>query len=180
MSELSRTEVAAPHRASPVVRRGGFDEFYAAELPRLVALARGLCPAHLAEDVAQEAMLVAYRRWREVIELERPDLWVRRTCANLAVSQFRRRMVELRATARLAGRRQPMPQLSEAGEEFWAAVRSLPQRQAQSAALRYVYDMPIAEIATTLGCSDGTVKQHLSRARHSLAVCLAATTQEEL
>jgi len=180
MSEMSRIEVAAPHRATAAVRRGGFDEFYAAELPRLVALARGLCPAHVAEDVAQEAMLVAYRRWREVVDLERPDQWVRRTCVNLAVSQFRRRMVELRATARLAGRRQPMPQLSEAGEEFWAAVRSLPQRQAQSAALRYVYDMPVAEIAATLGCSEGTVKQHLSRARHSLAVCLAATTQEEL
>src|SRR6188768_1105835 len=96
MSEMSRIEVAAPQRPAAAVRRAGFDEFYAAELPRLVALARGLCPAHLAEDVAQEAMLVAYRRWREVIELERPDLWVRRTCANLAVSQFRRRMVELR------------------------------------------------------------------------------------
>ena len=178
MSEMSRIEVAAPQRPAAAVRRAGFDEFYAAELPRLVALARGLCPAHLAEDVAQEAMLVAYRRWREVIELERPDLWVRRTCANLAVSQFRRRMVELRATARLAGRRQPMPQLSEAGEEFWAAVRSLPQRQAQSAALRYVYDMPLADIAETMGCSDGTVKQHLSRARVALATALGVDVEE--
>jgi RNA polymerase sigma-70 factor (ECF subfamily) len=180
MSEMCGTDVAALQRGVAVTRRGRFDEFYAAELPRLVALARGLCPAHVAEDVAQEAMLVAYRRWREVVDLERPDLWVRRTCANLAVSQFRRRMVELRATARLAGRRQPVFELSEAGEEFWAAVRSLPPRQAQSAALRYVYDMPVAEIAATLGCSEGTVKQHLSRARHSLAVLLAATTQEEL
>ena len=179
MSEMSRIEVAAPQRAVSVTRRGGFDEFYAAELPRLVALARGLCPAHLAEDVAQEAMLVAYRRWGEVSELERPDLWIRRTCANLAVSQFRRRMVELRATARLAGRRQPPIELSESGEEFWAAVRALPQRQAQSAALRYVYDMPVVEIATTLGTSEGTVKQHLSRARHALAARLGATTQED-
>jgi RNA polymerase sigma-70 factor (ECF subfamily) len=179
MSEMSRTEVAAPQRAAAVTRRGGFDEFYAVELPRLVALARGLCPANLAEDVAQEAMLVAYRRWRDVSELERPDLWVRRTCANLAVSQFRRRMVELRATARLAGRPHQPVELSEAGEEFWAAVRALPQRQAQAAALRYVYDMPIAEIAETLGTSDGTVKQHLSRARHALAARLGATTQED-
>jgi RNA polymerase sigma-70 factor (ECF subfamily) len=179
MSEMSRTEVAAPQRAAAVARRGGFDEFYAAELPRLVALARGLCPAHLAEDVAQEAMLVAYRRWREIAELERPDLWVRRTCANLAVSQFRRRMVELRVTARLAGRRQPPAELSETGEEFWAAVRTLPHRQAQAAALRYVYDMPVAEIASTLDVSEGTVKQHLSRARFALAITLGATTQEE-
>jgi RNA polymerase sigma factor (sigma-70 family) len=178
MSEMSRTEVAAPQRAAATVRRGSFEEFYTAELPRLVALARGLCAAHLAEDVAQEAMLVAYRRWRELGDLERPDLWVRRTCANLAVSQFRRRLVELRATARLAGRRQPPVELSDAGEEFWQAVRNLPHRQAQAAALRFVYDMPMADIAETLGCTEGTVKQHLSRARHTLAARLGASEGE--
>ena len=180
MSELSRTEVAAPQRAVVAARRASFDEFYAAELPRLVALARGLAPRHLAEDVAQEAMLVAFRRWRELDELERPDLWVRRTCANIAVSQFRRRMVELRVTARLAGRRQAPMELSEPSEDFWDAVQSLPHRQAQAVALRFVYDMSVAEIAATLDCSEGTVKQHLSRGRHSLAVLLAATTQEDL
>jgi RNA polymerase sigma factor (sigma-70 family) len=178
VSEISRTDVAVPRRAQPRDRVSGFEEFYAVELPRLIALARGLCPAHLAEDVAQEAMLVAYRRWREVAELERPDLWVRRTCANLAVSQFRRRMVEVRATARLAGRRQSPVELSDAAEEFWTAVRGLPQRQAQTAALRYVYDMSVAEIAATLGVSDGTVKQHLSRARHALAYELGATQED--
>ena len=153
-------------------RREAFDDFYAAELPRLVALARGLCGAALAEDVAQEAMLVAYRRWREVGGLERPEQWVRRTCANLAVSQFRRRMVELRVKARLSVRRPPPDELDETSEEFWAAVRALPHRQAQTAALRFVYDLPIADIARTLGCSEGTVKQHLSRARRSLAAAL--------
>jgi RNA polymerase sigma factor (sigma-70 family) len=175
MSEWTRVEVAAPLRAAEATRRVPFDDFYVAELPRLIALARGLAPAHLAEDVAQEAMLVAYRRWRDISELERPDLWVRRTCVNLAVSQFRRRMVELRVTAKLAGRRQPPVELSDQGEEFWAAVRGLPNRQAQAAALRFVYDMPLAEIATTLGTSEGTVKQHLSRARRSLAAALGAT-----
>jgi RNA polymerase sigma-70 factor (ECF subfamily) len=179
MSELSPAEVAAPERAVATSRRESFDDFYAAELPRLVALARGLAPAHLAEDVAQEAMLVAYRRWREVADLERPDLWVRRTCANLAVSQFRRRMAELRAVARLSGRRQPPVELSDAAEEFWAAVRSLPQRQAQAAALRFVYDMPLNEIAATLGTSEGTVKQHLSRARQALAGRLGVREEEQ-
>jgi len=144
-----------------------FDDFYRTELPRLVALARGLCPPALAEDVAQEAMLVAYRKWRTVADLDRPDLWVRRVCANLAVSSFRRRMVEVRALARLAARREPEP-LSDATEELWAAVRGLPRRQAQSAALRFVYDLPIADIAVVLGCSEGTVKQHLSRARAAI------------
>jgi hypothetical protein len=65
-----------------------------AELLRLVAPSRGPCPPGLAEDVAQEAMLVVYRKWRTAAELDRPDLWVRRVCTNLAVSSFRRKMVE--------------------------------------------------------------------------------------
>lgn len=177
MSEVQRAARAAPPGRSSRSRRGSFDEFYVSELPRLVALARGLCGATLAEDVAQEAMIVAYRRWREVGDLERPDLWVRRTCANLAVSQFRRRLVELRATARFAARRPtPPPEMSEGAEEFWAAVRALPTRQAQAAALRYVYELPVAEIATTLDCSEGTVKQHLSRARRALSAALDVST----
>jgi RNA polymerase sigma-70 factor (ECF subfamily) len=159
------TEVSPVDRVS--VGPPPFDDFYRAELGRLVALARGLCPPAIAEDVAQEAMLVAFRKWRTVSELDRPDLWVRRVCANLAVSSFRRRMVELRAVTRLAGRRELGP-LSEGTEEVWAAVRVLPKRQAQSAALRFVYDLPIADIAVVLGCSEGTVKQHLSRARAAL------------
>ena len=160
-------------------RRESFDDFYAAELPRLVALARGLCGASSAEDVAQEAMLVAYRRWREVGSLEHPEQWVRRTCANLAVSQFRRRMVELRVRSRISVRRPPAAELDGTAEEFWAAVRGLPHRQAQVAALRFVYDLPLAEIARTLGCTEGTVKQHLSRARASLTVALGLEREEE-
>ena len=158
----------AAREDSAASRVADFDAFYIVELPRLVALARGLCGAAIAEDVAQEAMLATYRRWSHVSSLERPDLWVRRTCANLAVSQFRRRLVELRALTRLSSRRE-VPAMSEDNEDFWTAVRSLPARQAQSAALRFVYDMPIADIATALDCTPGTVKQHLSRARHALA-----------
>ena len=168
MSEIPTTDRAAAG-LPPLSRAEEFDTFYAHELPRLVALARGLCGSAVAEDVAQEAMLAAYRRWAHVSRLERPDLWVRRACANLAVSQFRRRLVELRAFTRLGNRRSALGELSEDNEEFWAAVRDLPPRQAQAAALRFVYDMPIADIAVALECTQGTVKQHLSRARHALA-----------
>jgi RNA polymerase sigma factor (sigma-70 family) len=182
MNDASPTAAATRGRPRARDREAGFEEFYVAELPRLVALARGLCgPAH-AEDVAQEAMLVAYRRWREVSSLERPEAWVRRTCSNLAVSAFRRRVVELRAVARLGSRRTteaPVAELGDEAEEFWAAVRALPARQAQAAALRYVYDLPVAEIAHTLACTEGTVKQHLSRARHALAATLHVDPGEE-
>ena len=68
---------------------------------------------------------------------------------------------------RLAARREPTP-LSEDTEEFWAAVRELPKRQAQAAALRFAYELPSADLAEVLACSEGTVKQHLSRARQAL------------
>ncbi len=176
MGELPVTDWAAREKSS-VSRAADFDAFYAAELPRLTALARGLCGAAIAEDVAQEAMLATYRRWAHVSGLERPDLWVRRTCANLAVSQFRRRGVELRALTRLSSRRE-VPAMSEDSEEFWGAVRRLPRRQAQAAALRFVYEMPIADIAAALDCTPGTVKQHLSRARHALAASLGLDPEE--
>lgn len=83
---------------------GDFDTFYLREFPKLTALAAALAGPAFADDVAQEAMLVAYRRWRHVRELDRPELWVRRMCANMAISQFRRRIVELRALSKLLTR----------------------------------------------------------------------------
>ncbi|MGZ5405833.1 MAG: RNA polymerase sigma factor [Nocardioides sp.] len=155
-----------------------FDDFYRAELPRLVAFARALCGAAVADDVAQEAMLAAYRRWRHVGELEHPEAWVRRACSNMAVSQYRRKLVELRAVTRLAGRPQPPP-LEPPDDAFWAAVRRLPKRQAQAAALRYVYGLGVADIARTLAITEGSVKQHLSRARARLVLELNLTDDSE-
>jgi RNA polymerase sigma factor (sigma-70 family) len=155
-------------------RGEGFEAFYLEEYPRLLALARGLVGASQAEDVAQDALLVACHRWREISQKERPDLWVRRICSNMAVSTFRRRIRDARALARLSARRSEAVTMPESSEQFWKAVRALPARQAQAAALRFVYDMPLDEIARTMQCSTGTVKQHLSRARMALTVTLAA------
>jgi RNA polymerase sigma factor (sigma-70 family) len=157
--------------------RSDFDDFYRAELPRLVALARALCGGVVADDVAQEAMLAAYRRWRVVGDLEHPEAWVRRACANLAVSQYRRTLVELRAFIRLSTRPQA-PELKPADDAFWAAIRRLSKRQAQAAALRYLYDLDVADIARTLEITEGSVKQHLSRARANLVVELNLTGEQ--
>ena len=146
-----------------------FEDFYRRELPGLIILARGLCGPTLAEEVAQEAMLVAYRRWRQIGDLHYPEAWTRRVCANLAVSQVRRRAIEVRALLRLSGRRVSVEPDQPVDDDFWREVRSLPRRQAQAVALRYVYDLSVADIALTLNCSEGTVKVHLTRGRRALA-----------
>ena len=145
-----------------------FDAFYRRELAGLVAFARALAGPGYAEDIAQDAMLTAYRHWREVSRLDSPAAWVRRVCANRAVSALRRRGVEARALVRLGSRRAPADPAPREYEEFWAEVRRLPRRQAQVVALHYIYDLGVAEIASTLGCAEGTVKVHLSRGRAAL------------
>jgi len=156
--------VIGPERAT--TEAASFDDFYRAEFPRLVPLARALCGPGIADDIAQEAMLAALRNWRRVSELEAPEAWVRRTCANLAVSAFRRRVSEIKALIRLGNDFDvARPALRPDDEAFWSAVRALPKRQAQTAALRYLYDLSVAEVAETLDISEGSVKQHLSRAR---------------
>jgi RNA polymerase sigma-70 factor (ECF subfamily) len=157
-----------------------FEDFYRRELPGLIILARGLCGPTLAEEVAQEAMLVAYRRWRQIGDLHYPEAWTRRVCANLAVSQVRRRAIEVRALLRLSGRRvSGEPEQPVVEDDFWREVRLLPRRQAQAVALRYVYDLSVADIALTLNCSEGTVKVHLTRGRGVLAKRLHASPGDE-
>jgi RNA polymerase sigma-70 factor (ECF subfamily) len=145
-----------------------FEDFYRRELVRLIGLARGLCGSGPAEDLAQEAMLAAFRRWNTVRSLDAPDAWVRRVCINICTSHIRRRVVETKALLRLSAR--PTTHQDEPEhEDFWREVRRLPRRQSQAVALRAVYDMSIAEIAATMGVTEGSAKVHLSRARTRLA-----------
>jgi RNA polymerase sigma factor (sigma-70 family) len=151
-----------------------FDQFYDREMPRLIALACALAGPAVADDLAQEAMITAYRRWNEVRAYEHPESWVRRVCANAAVSLLRHRAAETRALLRLGSRPQTWT-LDPVSDGFWDEVRRLPRRQAQAVALRYVYDLELADIARTMGCSEGSVKVHLNRARASLAARLATS-----
>lgn len=155
-----------------------FDGFYRRELPRLVALAAALAGPASADDIAQEAMLTAYRRWDTVSALDLPAAWVRRVCANQALSVLRRRSAETRALLRLGARPQRSIELSPDPDAFWAEVRRLPRRQAQAVALAYVYDLGVAEIAATLGVAEGTVKTHLFRGRAALAVRLGESLED--
>ncbi len=53
-------------------------------------------------------------------------------------------------------------------------VSNLPTRQREAFLLRYWEEFDVAETATVMGCSEGSVKTHCSRAVHALAKALKA------
>jgi len=60
-----------------------FEVFYLREYPKVVGLLHGLLGSRLvAEELAQETFLVAYRDWDRISRLDNPRAWVRKVAIN--------------------------------------------------------------------------------------------------
>jgi RNA polymerase sigma-70 factor, ECF subfamily len=167
--------------------RPAFDERFAA----LAALSykvgyRLVGDRNEAEDLAQEALARAFASWRKVAAYD--EAWVARVTANLAIGRWRksRRLVGDQAGGSRDGSDdgaahrgrpgwvRPLPPPDPVDHlELVAALRSLPQRQREVVALRYLADLPESEVAAAMGCTTGTVKQHASRGLAALRRRLA-------
>ncbi len=150
---------------------------------------------HAALDIVQDAMLKLAEKYADKPAAEYPMLF-QRILQNTMRDYWRRQKVRNLWTTLLssfgAGKdgeedfdpldtidvedenENPMAQLerSQTMQLIEKAIEKLPTRQREAFVLRYWEDMDVAETALTMGCSQGSVKTHCSRAVHTLAALL--------
>ncbi len=153
------------------------DESYDASFDALAAMSyrvahRMLGSREEARDVAQEAMARAYARWPSV--QDKAPAWVGRVSTNLALDLIRKQRRSTPADLRPTG--DPAPAASERAD-LVTALRRLPRRQRDVVVLRYLADLSEAEVASSLGCSVGSVKQHAHRGLAALRRSLDVTAR---
>jgi RNA polymerase sigma factor (sigma-70 family) len=159
--------------------RADFDAFYRANRPPIVrGLALALGDLEVATDATDEAFTRAFARWRTVSTLDRPEAWVYRVASNWAMSVFRRRR---RSLHRLY-EGDPADGPAIADPAIHAAVARLDVKHRSVVVCRHLLGWSVADTATALGVSEGTVKSRLHRASTQLRAHLrdfdpAQTTQ---
>lgn len=121
----------------------------------------------VAEELCQDALVRLVENWHDVREMDCPDAWVTRVAVNLSRSRWRRLSAQRRAMRRLA---EPPPSTADALHAIAIrdALARLPERQRCAITLRYLRDLPVADVALLMRCSPATVKTHLQRALQSL------------
>jgi len=80
--------------------------------------------------------------------------------------------LEVKSDSNLTGGPSDQLQQSQTLEIIEKALQQLPERQRQAFVLRYWEEMDVAEAAAVMGCSEGSVKTHCSRATRALGALL--------
>ena len=145
-----------------------FGEYVEARTGALLRLAYLLCGnAHTAEDIVQEALVRAHRRWDRVTRAGNPDAYVRRIVVNQHRS-WRRRRSSTELTVEPSGL--PPSAVGDSQDALavrdltWRMLHELTEQQRAVLVLRYYEDLGDADIAELLGCAPGTVRSLAARA----------------
>jgi RNA polymerase sigma-70 factor (sigma-E family) len=149
--------------------RAEFEEFVASHVDRLLRAAFLMSRDRVeAEDLVQECLLRVARRWPRVRRMRHPGAYARRILVNLALADAPRRgrrAAEIVVAEDVAGAMAAACDFSSvnANMALIDALRRLPSQQRAIIVLRYFEDLSVAQVASVLGCSVGTVKSTASR-----------------
>jgi RNA polymerase sigma-70 factor, ECF subfamily len=141
-----------------------------------------------AVDLSQETFLRVYRNIGRYSNIYQFSTWIYRIATNLAIDEMRYRKrrgqvfyKNIWNDRRLADkevpefeiadvRRSPRDEMlrKESGQVLSDAIRSLPEKYRTAFVMKEVQGLPYESIAQVLGCSAGTIKSRLHRARDLL------------
>src|SRR3982074_2189860 len=164
--------------AAQTARRREFEARLAECGPLAFRVARGVLRNDAdAEDVAQEALLRAYRRFDRLRDAQRFRGWLVRIVFRLALDRARSaKRRELRETEWAHPARRVAPpnaeELAASGEfqaHFDSALDALPEKLRLVLLLAAMEGHTLEEVATMLGLPIGTVKSRLFAGRKKLA-----------
>jgi RNA polymerase sigma-70 factor (sigma-E family) len=142
-------------------------EYVSARLPALHRLAYALCgDVDEADDLVQEAATRLYLSWSRVARAEHMDGYVRAVVVRLFLDGRRKGWWRVRLSGSPPDPRPTEDRGADDRTVLRAALRRVPPRQRAVLVLRFLHDLPVEEVARTLGCSAGTVK---SQTAHGLA-----------
>lgn len=150
-----------PVAARDASAAAALEELYAAHWQQLVRLSvlLGRGPGR-AEDVVQDAFVAVYRRWHRLRDPQEALAHLRK----VVVTSSRSASAHPEPTDPDAA---SVP-ASAAADLILAAVHALPQREREVVALRYYLELPVAEVASTLGIRQEAVSSRASRGMAAL------------
>ena len=126
------------------------------------------------EDAFQEALATIWNKLGRIRQHPNPHALILRICVNSAYDVLRRksrqrRHEELKEISDIASDPAPSPVQQainhENREEIFKAISRLPRIQAQAVLMRFVQELPYADVAQALDCKEAVVRKYIARAR---------------
>ena len=151
----------------------GFAEFFRTCLPVVTRTLTALTgDTRVVEDVAQDALLIARHRWRDIHAYDKPEAWVLKVAIRLMRRWQQRHQHETPLVA--------VPDVIERVHEVEAvhsALRELSPRHREVVALHHLLGYSVSEIAAVLVVGESTVRTHLTRGRAELRRILGGSDE---
>ncbi|MGO1056640.1 SigE family RNA polymerase sigma factor [Crossiella sp. CA198] len=144
-----------------------YTDYVSARLPALRRTAYLLCgDEHRADDVVQATITKLFVHWRRAAAADDLDRYVRAMLVRTFLSE--QRLGWAKRIRLVGGSEELPPRAAPAGPDVetravvHAALARVAPRARAVLVLRFLLDLPVAEVAELLGCSAGNVKSQTS------------------
>lgn len=140
----------------------------------------------LAEDTFQDALTLVWKKRERIEGHPNPEALILKMCLSCGYDALRKQVRYLRRKdSRIMARQRHSSDASahrelegrEVEAEVLSAIGHLPRKQALAVLMRIVQGQPYDAIAQALGCSETTVRIHVSRGRKRLSERLSHLLQ---